>query len=322
MAITFTTGTINQADAPSVGQAMAERIRDDAVAHIAWDLVEEFTAAGGTCRWYVLKCLAAQSGLPLDFYVVMSRTLSTGELRWFICEDYVAGTHTAKYYAPGAYSSQFLMDASGRHTVGYVLDTSPPAGSGGGTPGYTGWTPSGTSSKWWLCVAEDGFTAAFNGASNGFVHAGTYIPLCDMPIAMPIQIMGSGGSLGSQGALTRNPAMANVTWFATGLMFDGGAGTSSSSGQRLGFDSDLRYNDKLNSNARSVAEQGMTVFSVSLGDADKIGYALGKHKRMRVTTKSLPTGTAFGDAYIMQNRLWVPYSTNDGRFWDTGVASS
>lgn len=322
MAITFTTGTVNQADTPSLGQAMAEKIRDDVIAHTAWDLVEEFTAAAGTCRWYVFKCLAAQSGLPLDFYVVMSRTLSTGELRWFICEDYVAGTHTAKYYVPGGYTNQFLMDASGRHTVEYVLDISPPAGSGGGTPGYTSWIPSGTSTKWWLCVAEDGFTSAFNGASNGFVHSGAYTPLCDTPVPMPIQIMGSGGSIGAQGALTRNPAMANLTWYASGLMFDGGGGTSTSSGQRLGFDSDLRYNDKLNNNSRSVAEQGMTVFSVSLGDADKVGYALGKHKRMRVSTKSLPTGTAFGDAYIMQNRLWVPYSPSDGRFWDTGIASS
>ena len=68
MASTFNTGTINQPDAGSVGLAMAEKIRDELVAHAAYDLVEEFLPASGLVRWYVFKALAAQTGLPSDYY--------------------------------------------------------------------------------------------------------------------------------------------------------------------------------------------------------------------------------------------------------------
>lgn len=322
MAIVYTTGTINQPDTGSLGLAMIEKMRDDITAHAAWDLVEEFTAAAGTVRWYVLKCLAAQSGLPSDFYVVLSRTLATGEIRVFICEDYNAGSHTATFYAPGGYSSSFLYDATGRHTVPFVLSTVPPAGSGGGTPTYCNWVPSGTSTKWWICVSEDGFTVAFNGASNGFFHAGAYTPLCALPILLPIQLMGSSSSAGSLGPLTRNPAIANLNYSAAGLIFQGGSGTSTGNGPLLGFASDLRYNDKLNGGSRPIAEQGMVIYQYSQGDQANTGYALGKQKRMRVTNLSAPSGFAFGDAYVLQGRLWVPYNPTDARMWDTGVASS
>jgi hypothetical protein len=82
----YTTGTINQPDAGSLGLAMAERIRDDLTAHAAWDLVEEFTPAGGAARFYVMRCLAASNGLGSDFFLVMGRTLANGELRFAICE--------------------------------------------------------------------------------------------------------------------------------------------------------------------------------------------------------------------------------------------
>src|SRR4051812_20549951 len=180
MPITFTTGTINQPDAPSVGLAMAEKIRDDVVAHAAWDLVEEFTPATGLARWYVLRCLAVSSGLPNDFYVVMCRTLSTGEIRMFICEQYVAATHTATFWSPGAISTQFTYDVSGRFINDYPLGTVAVQGTGT-TPNYCNWIPNGTSTKWWITVDDDGFTVAFNGAANGFFHCGGYDLLAELP---------------------------------------------------------------------------------------------------------------------------------------------
>lgn len=318
MAISFTTGTINQPDAGSVGLSMVEKIRDDLVVHPAWDLVEEFTPASGLVRWYIFKNLAAQSGLPADWYVVIGRTLGDGMLRFAICEDYNATGKVMSYYTRYSNSGSLSYDSLGRSPDTLVLSTT--AWSTSGTnPRWQGWTPSGTSTKWWLTVADDGFTVAFNGASNGFIHCGRYIPLTAIPMLMPINLIGHQDSTGN---ITRNPAVAGITAQTASLHIMGGGWNLGSYGPILGFASDLRYNDKLQNNERPMAEQGMTIAFNSAGDQAITGWALGKQKRMRLTNQNAPVGFAFGDAYAMQGRLWVPYLPSDGRIWDTGVATS
>lgn len=322
MAIVFTTGTINQPDSGSVGLAMVERIRDDVIAHAAWDLVEEFTPAASPVCWYVLKCLAAQSGLPSDYYVVIGRTLATGELRLFICETYNAASHIATNYAPGGYANQFQFDATGRYTPDFVLGSAQPAS--GLTPAYASWIPSGTSTKWWITVSEEGFTVAFNGAANGFFHVGTYTVLAQLPILLPITFFGTAGlPVSSLGYITRNPAAVDLNTYGSALMYNGGGGVGApASTYLLGFGSDLRYNDKLQDNQRPVAEISMQIQNYQSGDSAVYGSALGKQNRVRATAQSVPSGLAFGDAYVLGGRLWVPYLPADGRMWDTGVASS
>lgn len=316
--IAFTTGTLTAANAAAVGTAMAEKIRDDLVAHAAWELVEEYTPGGGAVTWYVLKCLATESGLVSDFYVVMGRTIATGELRFAIAEEYNSGTHTLSSFAPGGSVSTHAYDAQGRSPSTFVLGTTALTSSFG-TPRYLDWAPSGTTTKWWLCVAEDGFTVALNGASNGFVHVGAYIPLASSVIALPLQLMGSGHQ---NGAMTRNPAVASSTAAAWALTIDAGGSTSlSSTSALLGFRGPVQYNDKLLANGRAVAEQAVTI-SVQLGNAAELwGYVVGKQKRMRVAGGTAPAGFTFGDAYSLDGRLWVPYSPTDLRMWDTGVAA-
>lgn len=311
MAIIFTTGTINQPDAGSVGLAMAEKIRDDVVAHVAWDLVEEFTPAGGAVRWYVLKCLATQSGLPVDFFVVMGRTLGSGELRFGICEEYTAVSHLMAKMGILGSSGVLLYDSEGRAPSTYTLSTIAFPSTSNSVKAVS-WIPSGTSTKWWITVAEDGFTVAFNGASNSFVHIGAYIPLTALPLTMPIQITGLSDA---QGAITRNPSVAAGSAAGYALTIDRAA-------LNLGFAADLRYNDKLQSNQRPVAERAITIQQAT-GPISTIdyGWALGKQKRMRVGG-AVPAGFAFGDAYALSGRLWVPYLPTDGQIWDTGVASS
>jgi len=321
MAIIFTTGTIDAPDAGSVGIEMIEKIRDDVVAHAAWELAEEFTAPGGVVRWYVFKCLAVESGLPYDFFVIIGRTLSNGELHAFVCETYTTGSHVAQYYSPYSGSMDLAYDAVGRHATEFTLSTAQLT-SGSSTPQNVLWTPAGTSTKWWLTVAEDGFTVAFNGSSNGFMHFGAYTPLTQMPILFPIQFAGSNFlSSNSYGGITRNPAAANITTRAAALRFLGGEG-SSISGQSLGFVGDLRYNDKLQNNQRPVSEVGMVIPEYQQGDRAIYGYVLGKQKRMRWTVFEIPAGLAFGDAYVLNGNLWVPYAPTDKRMWDTGVAAS
>lgn len=323
MAVQFTTGTINQPDAGSVGLSMVERIRDDLVAHAAWDLVEEFTAGSGTCRWYVFKCLAAQSAMTADWYLIISRTLGSGELRFSICEDYNAPGHTMSFFSIGQnYTSTFNFDAQGRFAANtYTLGTTPFTTGAGSLPNYTTWTPQGTSTKWWLIIDNDGFTVAFNGASNGFVHCGAFIPLTQLAMTLPIMIMGYD----SIGIICRNPAVANVSGMYGGaLAFSGGQGSSPPNSNILGFASYMNYNDKLQNNQRSVAEIGMVTlqYQPQIGIPGG-GYILGKHKRMRTGMQgSTPPGFAFGDAYVLNGKLWVPYLPTDSRVWDTGVAAS
>lgn len=320
MPITYTTGTINQPDAGSVGLAMVERIRDDVAAHAAWDLVDEFTATSGTVRWYALRCLATQSGLPSDFHVIIGRTLATGELRFAICEDYVPASHQMQFFCPASYGSTSAFDNLGRVATTFVLGGSPFISSAA-QPDYKNWIPSGTSTKWWIAVDNDGFTVAFNGASNGFVHAGAYTPLSSLPNAMPIALDGSAGGQQTQyGDHTRNPAAANITVSNSALMHAGLSGNPSSSFW-LGYAGDLRYNDKLQGGQRPVAEIAVSVYNYTAGDQALYGALAGKYKRVRAGA-NVPAGLAFGDAYVLSGRLWVPYLPTDLRMFDTGVASS
>lgn len=316
MAIIFTTGTINQANAASVGQAMAEKIRDDVVAHPAWDLVEEFTSASGSVRWYVFKCLAAQSGLPEDFHVVIGRTLANSELRVWICEEYNPATHTASFYGPVTnYVAYTYTDPEGRSARTFVLNNQPNYNPG--DPLYVVWAPFGVSTKWWLTVAEDGFTVAFNGGANGVIHLGAYIPLTDLPIELPLCTVG-GVNVGSQFPITRNPAVVgkvDIVEYAHVAQL----------GPTLGFAGRLDSPDALLSGRASVAEWGLLMNASYNGypqDPATWGSVLGKLKRVRIgEVNSVPAGVAFGDAYVLDGRLWVPYLPNDHRIWDTGMAA-
>lgn len=314
MAKIYTTGTINQPDAGSVGLTMVERIRDDVVAHPAWDLVEEFTPAGGAVRWYVFKCLGSANGLGTDFFMVIGRTLSNGELRMAICESYTAASHTMQYFGPGQSTSNFLFDASGRRSETYVLSTVVLPG-GVNTPSYNNWVPAGTSTKWWIIVSEDSFHVGFNGPSNGFFGCGAYISLTANANPLPIMAMGSNGNNGSQyGVITRNVGVPGATVPGYATVFD-------RLQAYLGFKGDLRYNDRLQNNQRPVAEIGMTLEAWTADWPTQYGYALGKLKGIRMGSASA-AGFAFGDAYALGGTLWVPYLPTDSMIWDTGVASS
>jgi len=306
MAIIYTTGTENQPDAGSVGLSMVEQIRDDLVAHPAWELVEEFTPGGSPICWYVFKCLASESGLVADYHVVIGRGLGDGRLRFYICEGYTAGTHLMQGNAPAVYHLQIAYDALGRWTVDKTLSTAWPTDLA-----YGEWLPSGTSTKWWLATAEDGFTVAFNGPSNGFIQIGSYIPLTVMAIALPICIYSSTNS--GYNAITRNPAVADSpSYYSAALLWNP---------HGIGFGGDMRYNDKIQGNNRPVIEYGMVLFSYQTGDQASHGWVLGKLKHMRAGGQ-YPAGIAFGDAYVLDGRLWVPYNPQDSRIWDTGVAAS
>ena len=101
MATQHVSATISgQASAAIFGQTFAEAIRDNLSAHAAWELVEEYDP-GSVVKHYVFKCLSTSSGLPADFFLVMTRVLSTGVLQFYIGEGYNSGTHVLSLFPTG-----------------------------------------------------------------------------------------------------------------------------------------------------------------------------------------------------------------------------
>jgi hypothetical protein len=326
MPLEFTTDTINAANAGAVGQAMIEQIRDDLVAHSAWELVEEYTPAS-VMKWYVFKCLASVSGLDVDYYVIFGRTLGSGLLQAFIAEGYNSSTHVASLY-PANFGSNgntntWTYDSDGRQTNNtFTLGIAP---LGSTQPRFCTWTPSGVSTKWWLTIDDDGFSVAFNGAANGWMHFGAYEWLGSIPNDCAIHFVGSDSPSGifAYHGITRNPAVASSTAGHAATMAEdspGGSGTPLA----LGFVGRIDRNDKLVSDERPVAELAVTINSQGLSAGavngmENIGWVAGKVKRMRYGINP-PAGIAFGDAYAHNGTLWVPAIPTSGRIWDTGVA--
>lgn len=311
MAKLYTTGTVNQPDAGSVGMAMVNILRDDIVAHPAWELVEEFTPAAGAVRWMVFKCLATESGLSADFFLIVGRTLASGRIEMTVCEGYDAGTHTMQHFFPGQTGTLYLYDAQGRRTETYVLSTVT-LPNGAATPSSAFWLPSGVSTKYWIIVDDDGVAVAFNGASNAWLYGGAYVPLAAQPIDLPIIQAGLNGPSGYWG-ITRNPVVASLNAMGRAL-------TVNSTTVPLGFAGRMDTNDALQNNQRVVAEVGFKMYAQSSStDPAAIGSVLGKFKGMRRGDGSAPAGFAFGDAYVLNGTLWVPYLPTDDRIWDTGV---
>lgn len=320
MAKLFTNDTLSGADAAAVGTLMADRIRDDLVIHPGWDLVEEYTNTA--MRWYVFKCRSDISLLPRDFFVVMGRVIATGQLGFFITESYNSSTHTMQYFYKNIFNSPCTFDANGRETGTYVLGAALPSNTHL-NPKTQSWTPSGTATKYWLIADDDIVTIAFNGASNSFMRFGAFEPLSSLDWEMPLMAI-SGDSIGL-GGFTSNPAVASLTNTAfNAFSMHGGEGTvpGAGAGAVLGFQGPLTANDKLQGNMRPVAEVGIVMYTAFGSAADVVGYAAGKQKGMRWSPgNTMPPSMAFGDAFAMSGRLWIPAHPTDTRIYDTGVAS-
>ena len=335
MATTFTSGTFSGlANAAAVGQSVAERLRDDLVAHAAWELVEEVTP--GTMHWYVLRCLSAVSGLPSNFYLVMGRVISTGVLHWFICEGYNDTTNVASLFGTnsgaGSGSTTYTYDSSGRQTTNtFTLSTSAPSSSNGQPRSHT-WTPSGTGTNWWILAREDSFTLNIDGASDAFVHIGAFEWMAAVANTMPILSNGTNTVTGQNGFLTRNPACVSGSFGHRALTLHPEPGLLTNSDmpyKLLGYNNRLdRTVDAMNGGVVPCSEIAVVIDIQptvnAVNEANVIGEFLGKYKHMRFARG--PISAAWGDAYEMDGTLWVPtlYGTTNagaGLLHDTLVAA-
>jgi hypothetical protein len=118
---------------------------------------------------------------------------------------------------------------------------------------------------------------------------------------------------GSYAGITRNPVVAGTSQMGRALSVGPTA-------IPLGFAGRMDTNDALQNNQRVVSEVGFKVYTQSsTADPPLIGSVLGKFKGMRKGDGNAPSGFAFGDAYVLNGTLWVPYLPTDDRIWDTGV---
>lgn len=319
--LTFTTGNMVSADHPSLGLDMAEQIRDDLALHSAWELVEEF-AGSGDAYWYVFRCLATESDLPSNFHAIILRNIATGKLQFFVAEGYDSATNTISKYP--TLSGTEIYDTEGYDPSTLVLDDVI-SGFIAGDPRGLEWDPTPNvtfSTNWWLIAADDGFTVAFNDTAVEFVHVGAYTSLSTLPIDMPLQIIGSSDNTGG---IVSNPAIAGhdptIDGLTTGLNILGGGGNGLNHGPPLGFEGSFEFPDALQGDQRPMAEQGIIIDGVVYGFEATLGGVLGKQKRMRVNRSAVPAAFAWGDSFEMNGTLWVPYKTDEGRLWDTGVAA-
>jgi len=165
-----------------------------------------------------------------------------------------------------------------------------------------------------LIVNEDGFTVAFNGAANSFFSVSAYIPLAQFPIDLPLLNLGSSGNWG----ISRNPSVAGGNARGYALTID-------SALWALGFYGRFDVNDRLQGNKRVVAELAVRLaanYNGAMQDPADWGSSLGKYKNLRFGTPgSHPVTFSFGDAYVINGTLWVPYHPSDSRVWDTGVGA-
>lgn len=130
MAIVSANTNISGASAAASAATFQTLLRDALVAHPsgAWTLEEEFDSSSGNIHWVVIKNTATVSGELLDFYLVIGRFVSTGQMIFFVCETYTTGTHVCGKYPPGWGTGQ-VVAADGSYAGTFTLATAFPSGA-------------------------------------------------------------------------------------------------------------------------------------------------------------------------------------------------
>jgi len=93
--MSYQTGTINSATPAAAAMGILDAALE---AHPAWEFIEQVVSGAATARVY--RNIALVSGLPNDFYVVISRDTDAGNMRFSICETWDAVGKLLVRYAP------------------------------------------------------------------------------------------------------------------------------------------------------------------------------------------------------------------------------
>lgn len=221
MALTFTTTTPSAASVAAVAAIIQSAWRDALTAHAsgAWTLVEEWDSAGGTIHHVVVKNSTSVSAVGVDFYVVISRRVSDGEIRVAVGEGYTTGGHVLSTYA-ARNAAAAAINANGTFTASsYSLAATLPGIGGSGSEPTTGYTstavPGASTCKCTTYVTEkmailshylaSGNAMTFCAAVGGFGDSLIQAPSVDQPIIGMADLVYP--QIGNA-ALTRHPVEA------------------------------------------------------------------------------------------------------------------
>lgn len=218
MAIAFQSTSISAASAAAAGVAAQSAIRDALVAHAsgAWTLVEEFDSAGSTVHWVVLKNSAAISGNGVDFYLVIGRMASTGQLCMMLGEVYTSATDTLSVLVPlannngsGGTSQTILADFSyaagaAATPASFALGTTFPSSS----PGPLAPVNTAAATMRFVTMIEKEYAIIHLNTTAWYIGALTdlIVPATGLVAATPIGLCDLFNlGIASFGALTRHP---------------------------------------------------------------------------------------------------------------------
>lgn len=330
--MTFVTGTLTDGGGSVNANmtALQSLIRDTVVAHPAWELASEaFVDVGANDRnEVVLRCLAAQSGLPVDFHVGIGRYISgtsiDGLLGW--CAEQVnvgAQTFTDPVVLPASVGNR-TMDADGT-----INAAAAPWGSLTNALAMTLGTKAATL-DYWIVVRDDGMAfgmrvsgtsyAYYWGAFESLVDSAAVndpMPLCFVNLKSSDLSATSADASTSRHPLTGGQALTHTHGITppTASRFN----SEAEYGALAGFSNpDRLQGDKVAFPRVLVINSAM---AASVAMATTHGILRGRYKGIR-RLYAPPVGTGYGDTVTFDGTKWVWTGTNSfATFLDTGEAA-
>lgn len=309
MARNFSSGTLvdGGGSAPTNMAAVQSAIRDAIVANAAWSLVEEADFNTATHHCVVLKCAAASSGLPKDFYVVLDRTIATGNLTVVMGEDYNAGTHVLTNCAMQSTSgtSRAIDVTTGLTTANvptYTLGTS----TASNTPVNHPITPA--ASLFWAVICDvdgvnivGGSVATYCGAFTSLSSVADNMPVCQMKL----QGANTVGANAAQSGSTRSLASSTPVTAYAGTFDDPLVNGSQFT---PGYTNTFSVVDRLQGGLGPAYEIALKHANVATQAAQQ-GILRGKMKKSAFIWTP-PAGTAVGDTFTIAGHAWLVCAVN------------
>lgn len=327
MAIAFQSTSISGASAAAAGITAQSAIRDALIDHAsgAWTSVEEFDSSGTTIHWVVLKNDKTISLNSADFYLIIGRTVATGQLCFMLGEVYNSGTHTLSslvpYASSGSTGNTILSDfawaeSNGSTPTSFALGTTFPPISSGSALGIQ---PGVGSTMRYVSVVEKDYaiinlvtTAIYIGALTDLIVADA-----NLSASTPIGLIDLfNANVGNFGGLTRHPidaANAPLLVGASHSLFPF-VNYPRQWLNSLAWGTGIYLNEDRYQSKRVAASEIAAIMAAADNSnganntAAKVGALRGKFKAIRVVT--YPAGAVLYDQIVIDGRKHIILKDN------------
>ncbi len=137
MAIEYQNISIGEVSAAAAAAVAQDTLRDALLDHAsgAWTLDEEFDSSGSTIHWVAIKNDHTLSGEAVDFWVIIGRIASSGDMAIFVGEEYTAAANLLQKIAPRSDNTGYILgsnyySSNGSDIKTFTLGTSLPSANG------------------------------------------------------------------------------------------------------------------------------------------------------------------------------------------------